>query len=80
MPSGGEMPSGGQGGPPSGGDGGGGGPGGGGKSGTGTGSKMQSGSGMFGTGTPGPLRLFQTELSDQISWLLPFAILEWPVY
>ncbi|KJR69914.1 glycosyltransferase family 39 protein [Bacillus velezensis] len=68
----GKMPSGGQGGPPSGGDGGG--PGGGGKSGTGTGSKMQSGSGMFGTGTPGPLRLFQTELSDQISWLLPFAI------
>lgn len=35
---------------------------------------MQSGSGMFGTGTPGPLRLFQQELSDQISWLLPFAI------
>ncbi|BEV38082.1 glycosyltransferase family 39 protein [Bacillus stercoris] len=64
MPSGGEMPNGGQGGP--GGDGG--------KGGTGTGSKMQSGSGMFGTGTPGPLRLFQTELSDQISWLLPFAI------
>ncbi|CAI6262942.1 Putative mannosyltransferase YkcB [Bacillus subtilis] len=75
MPSGGEMPSGGQGGPPSGGDGGQGGPGGdGGKGGTGTGSKMQSGSGMFGTGTPGPLRLFQQELSDQISWLLPFAI------
>ncbi len=73
-PSNGKMPSGGQGGPPSGGDGGGG------KSGAGTGSKMQSGSGMFGTGTPGPLRLFQTELSDQISWLLPFAILEWPVY
>ncbi|WP_367069811.1 glycosyltransferase family 39 protein [Bacillus velezensis] len=72
-PSNGQMPSGGQGGPPSGGDGGNGGPGGG-KSGTGTGSKMQSGSGMFGTGTPGPLRLFQTELSDQISWLLPFAI------
>ncbi len=71
-PSNGKMPSGGQGGPPSGGDGGG--PGGGGKSGAGTGSKMQSGSGMFGTGTPGPLRLFQTELSDQISWLLPFAI------
>ncbi|MEH7055578.1 glycosyltransferase family 39 protein [Bacillus velezensis] len=69
-PSNGKMPSGGQGGPPSGGDG----PGGGGKSGAGTGSKMQSGSGMFGTGTPGPLRLFQTELSDQISWLLPFAI------
>jgi len=75
MPNGGEMPSGGQGGPPSGGDGGQGGPGGGGgKGGTGTGSKMQSGSGMFGTGTPGPLRLFQQELSDQISWLLPFAI------
>ncbi|EIF12830.1 MULTISPECIES: glycosyltransferase family 39 protein [Bacillus] len=67
-PSNGKMPSGGQGGPSSGGDGGGG------KSGAGTGSKMQSGSGMFGTGTPGPLRLFQTELSDQISWLLPFAI------
>ncbi|MFP7232053.1 glycosyltransferase family 39 protein [Bacillus subtilis] len=75
MPSNGEMPSGGQGGPPSGGDGGQGGPGrDGGKGGTGTGSKMQSGSGMFGTGTPGPLRLFQQELSDQISWLLPFAI------
>ncbi|MCY7822519.1 glycosyltransferase family 39 protein [Bacillus spizizenii] len=74
-PSNGEMPSGGQGGPPSGGDGGQGGPGGdGGKGGAGTGSKMQSGSGMFGTGTPGPLRLFQQELSDQISWLLPFAI------
>lgn len=71
-PSNGKMPSNGLGGPSSGGDGGG--PGGGGKSGTGTGSKMQSGSGMFGTGTPGPLRLFQTELSDQISWLLPFAI------
>ncbi|MED2967537.1 glycosyltransferase family 39 protein [Bacillus subtilis] len=65
-PSNGQMPSGGQGGPPSGGDGG--------QGGTGTGSKMQSGSGMFGTGTPGPLRLFQQELSDQISWLLPFAI------
>ncbi|TYS08359.1 glycosyltransferase family 39 protein [Bacillus subtilis] len=63
-PSNGQMPNGGQGGP--GGDGGGGG--------AGTGSKMQSGSGMFGTGTPGPLRLFQQELSDQISWLLPFAI------
>ncbi|AUZ26078.1 mannosyltransferase [Bacillus subtilis] len=74
-PSNGQMPNGGQGGPPSGGDGGQGGPGGdGGKGGTGTGSKMQSGSGMFGTGTPGPLRLFQQELSDQISWLLPFAI------
>ncbi|MCY9133961.1 glycosyltransferase family 39 protein [Bacillus atrophaeus] len=63
-PANGEMPSGGQGGP--GGDGG--------KGGFGSGSKMQSGTGMFGTGTPGPLRLFQTELSDQISWLLPFAL------
>ncbi|MEC1292191.1 glycosyltransferase family 39 protein [Bacillus mojavensis] len=71
-PSNGEMPSGSQGGPPNGG--GDGGPGGdGGKGGSG-GSKMQSGTGMFGTGTPGPLRLFQQELSDQISWLLPFAI------
>ncbi|MGZ9791790.1 glycosyltransferase family 39 protein [Bacillus atrophaeus] len=58
-PANGEMPSGG-------GDGG--------KGGSGSGSKMQSGTGMFGTGTPGPLRLFQTELSDQISWLLPFAL------
>lgn len=63
-PANGEMPSGGQGGP--GGDGG--------KGGSGSGSKMQSGTGMFGTGTLGPLRLFQTELSDQISWLLPFAL------
>ncbi len=29
--------------------------------------------GMFGTGTAGPLRLFQSELSGQISWLLPLA-------
>ncbi|MBD3859290.1 glycosyltransferase family 39 protein [Bacillus sp. 28A-2] len=41
---------------------------------SGGGGKMGSGSGMFGTGTKGPLRLFQSELSDQISWLLPFAI------
>ncbi|PCK19879.1 mannosyltransferase [Bacillus pumilus] len=39
----------------------------------GGGGKMGNGSGMFGTGTKGPLRLFQSELSDQISWLLPFA-------
>ncbi|WP_413287195.1 glycosyltransferase family 39 protein [Bacillus mojavensis] len=71
----GEMPSGGQGGPPNGGgDDGQGGPGGDGGKGDSGGSKMQSGTGMFGTGTPGPLRLFQQELSDQISWLLPFAI------
>jgi len=31
------------------------------------------GSGMFGTGQAGPLRLFQSELSGQISWLLPLA-------
>lgn len=29
--------------------------------------------GMFGTGAAGPLRLLQSELSGQISWLLPFA-------
>ncbi|TBL75799.1 ArnT family glycosyltransferase [Paenibacillus thalictri] len=29
--------------------------------------------GAFGTGQAGPLRLFQSELSGQISWLLPFA-------
>ncbi|WP_249705598.1 ArnT family glycosyltransferase [Bacillus zhangzhouensis] len=40
----------------------------------GGGGKMGNGSGMFGTGTKGPLRLFQSELSDQISWLLPFAL------
>lgn len=33
----------------------------------------QGGGGMFGTGQAGPLRLFQSELSGQISWLLPFA-------
>ncbi|MGD0153519.1 MAG: glycosyltransferase family 39 protein [Thermacetogeniaceae bacterium] len=31
------------------------------------------GGGMFGTGYPGPLRLFQSELSGQISWLLPLV-------
>lgn len=57
-----------------GGDGGGGtngGPGGGMRGGPGGGS----GGGMFGTGDPGPLRLFQKELSGQASWLLPFAAL-----
>ncbi|MDQ0198347.1 glycosyltransferase family 39 protein [Neobacillus ginsengisoli] len=35
----------------------------------------QGGSGgMFGTGNPGVLRLFSTELSGQISWLLPFVL------
>ncbi|OXM13244.1 4-amino-4-deoxy-L-arabinose transferase [Paenibacillus herberti] len=33
------------------------------------------GGGMFATGTVGPLRLFQQELSGQASWLLPFALL-----
>lgn len=32
-------------------------------------------SGMFGTGDPGVLRLFSTELSGQISFLLPFVLL-----
>lgn len=30
---------------------------------------------MFNTGTAGPFRLFQSQLSGQISWLLPFALL-----
>lgn len=29
--------------------------------------------GMFGTGEKGPLRLFQSELSGQASWLIPFV-------
>lgn len=29
---------------------------------------------MFGTGDAGPLRLFQSALSGQISWMLPFAL------
>jgi 4-amino-4-deoxy-L-arabinose transferase-like glycosyltransferase len=33
------------------------------------------GGGMFGTGTPGPLRLFGQALGGQIAWLLPLAIL-----
>ena len=33
------------------------------------------GGGMFNTGTAGPLRLLQSQLSGQISWLLPFALL-----
>ncbi|MCM3748132.1 glycosyltransferase family 39 protein [Paenibacillus pasadenensis] len=31
--------------------------------------------GMFGSGKKGPLRLFQSGLSGQASWLLPFALL-----
>ncbi|MEC2061467.1 ArnT family glycosyltransferase [Bacillus stercoris] len=30
---------------------------------------------MFGTGDAGPLRLFQSTLSGQISWMLPFALI-----
>ncbi|HEY4431799.1 MAG TPA: glycosyltransferase family 39 protein [Paenibacillus sp.] len=33
------------------------------------------GGGMFNTGTAGPLRLFQSELSGQASWMLPFVLL-----
>lgn len=33
------------------------------------------GGGMFGTGEKGPLRLFQTELSGQASWLMPVVLL-----
>jgi 4-amino-4-deoxy-L-arabinose transferase-like glycosyltransferase len=33
-----------------------------------------SGGGMFNTGTAGPLRLFQSDLSGQASWLLPFVL------
>ncbi|MCY8695631.1 glycosyltransferase family 39 protein [Bacillus inaquosorum] len=58
--------NGGRGTPPTGGNGpGNGGPGGGG------GKSMN----MFGTGDAGPLRLFQSALSGQISWMLPFALI-----
>ncbi|CQR52205.1 glycosyltransferase family 39 protein [Paenibacillus riograndensis] len=33
-----------------------------------------NGGGMFNTGTAGPLRLFQSALSGQASWLLPFLL------
>jgi 4-amino-4-deoxy-L-arabinose transferase-like glycosyltransferase len=33
----------------------------------------RGGGGMFGTGQAGPLRLFQSALSGQASWLLPFV-------
>ncbi|CAH1214427.1 hypothetical protein PAECIP111892_04023 [Paenibacillus auburnensis] len=33
-----------------------------------------NGGGMFNTGTAGPLRLFQSALSGQASWLLPFVL------
>nr|BBH93033.1 hypothetical protein KTA_12320 [Thermogemmatispora argillosa] len=34
-----------------------------------------AGGGMFGTGTPGPFRLFNEPLGGQIVWLLPLALL-----
>jgi len=37
------------------------------------GPQGRGGGGMFGTGQPGPLRLFQKELSGQTSWLIPFV-------
>jgi len=40
----------------------------------GPGQDGRNGGGAFNTGTPGPLRLFQSSLSGQISWLLPFAL------
>lgn len=39
----------------------------------GDGPQGARGGGMFNIGNAGPLRLFQSELSGQISWLLPFA-------
>ncbi len=39
----------------------------------GDGQQRQGVGGMFGTGQAGPLRLFQSELSGQASWLLPFV-------
>jgi len=41
----------------------------------GTGGFGGGAGGMFGTGTPGPLRLFNAALGGQISWLLPLALL-----
>ncbi|MFC5450755.1 glycosyltransferase family 39 protein [Paenibacillus aestuarii] len=41
----------------------------------GPGQDGRNGGGAFNTGTPGPLRLFQSSLSGQISWLLPFALI-----
>lgn len=41
--------------------------------GPGGGPQGRGAGGAFGTGQPGLLRLFQSELSGQISWLLPFV-------
>lgn len=43
--------------------------------GMGDGGGMNRGGGMFNTGQKGVFRLFQSELSGQASWLLPFALL-----
>lgn len=40
----------------------------------GNGRGGMGGGGMFNTGTAGPLRLFQSELSGQASWLIPFIL------
>lgn len=37
--------------------------------------RVGGGFGRFGSGTPGPLRLFNEPLAGQISWLLPVALL-----
>ncbi|MFO6496709.1 ArnT family glycosyltransferase [Bacillus sp. z60-11] len=63
MPGGGQQPDGGGQGGPGGGNGG---PGGG----NGGGQSMN----IFGIGSAGPFRLFQSALSGQISWMLPFAL------
>ncbi|AWB44500.1 4-amino-4-deoxy-L-arabinose transferase [Paenibacillus sp. CAA11] len=41
----------------------------------GPGGNGGGGGGAFNTGTKGPLRLFQSSLSGQASWLLPFALI-----
>ncbi|WP_025720153.1 glycosyltransferase family 39 protein [Paenibacillus sp. 1-18] len=46
-----------------------------GQGGPGGGPGGNSSGGMFGTGEKGPLRLFQSALSGQASWLLPFALI-----
>ncbi|MBY8912029.1 glycosyltransferase family 39 protein [Bacillus sp. YC2] len=68
-----QQPSGQNGTPPAQNGGGSQGPGGGsGKGGPGGGGQSMN---MYGNGTAGPLRLFQSELSGQISWMLPFALI-----
>ncbi|WP_057770518.1 glycosyltransferase family 39 protein [Lactobacillus selangorensis] len=66
------IPEGGMGGAPTGSKTGAGGPGG---SKGGTGGGGIGGNNIFNIGTAGPLRLFQSALGPQISWLLPFALI-----